>query len=79
VIRQYVEEGRGTFERIARALDQLAAAGFPELQAAVAGYTRERRGRVLALAWPGEIARSLIRLADELEQLAVRLERQEQP
>ena len=77
--REHVEDGRGTFERIARALDQLAAAGFPELQAAVAGYTRERRGRVQGLAWPGEIARSLVRLADELEQLAVRLQRQEQP
>lgn len=76
---QHVEDGAQTFDRIGHACDRLGAAGFPEIQAAVVGYTRERRGRVQASGWPGRIARSLIHLADELEQLVERLQRQEQP
>lgn len=72
--RQHVEDGAHTFDRIGRACDRLGAAGFPEIQAAVVGYTRERRGRVQASGWPGGIARVLIALADELEQLAPLLE-----
>jgi hypothetical protein len=50
---------------------------LPELHAAIAGYTRERRGRVQASACPGEIAGQLIPLADELERLVTRLQRQD--
>jgi DNA-binding MurR/RpiR family transcriptional regulator len=77
--KEHVEDGRETFERIGRACDALGSAGFPALQAAIVGYSRERRGRVQASSWPGEVARSLIRLADELEQVLAQLARQENP
>jgi hypothetical protein len=74
--RQHVEDGRETFERIGRALDALGTDGSPALQAAVAGGARERRGRVQASVSPGRIARELVDLADEPEQLVAQLEEQ---
>lgn len=71
--REQVQDGAVTFERIGRACDQLGAAGYPAIQAAVVGYSRERRGRVQASRWPGRVARQLIHLADELEQLTARI------
>jgi hypothetical protein len=75
--RDHVQDGHETFDRIGRACDELGSAGYPALQAAIAGYARERRGRVQASPWPGAVARSLIHLADGLEHLVARMPRRE--
>lgn len=46
--REHVEDGAEVFQRIGAGCDRIASAGMPEIARAIAGYTRERRGRVQA-------------------------------
>lgn len=63
-----------TLDRIGAALDRIGAAGWPAVQRGLAGYVRERRGRLAPLEYPAEIARELLEAAAELELLAGTLE-----
>jgi len=63
------EAGRPFFDRIGAACDRIAA-HYPEIADAIAGHTRERRGVIGKLAWPGEQARHIMHLADEAERWA---------
>lgn len=75
----HVADAGPTLDRIGNALDRIGAAGWPDLHAALAGYARERRGRLRANELPFEVAGDLLNLADELERLARVLEGKELP
>lgn len=66
-----------TLDRIGAALDRIGAAGWPATHAGLAGYTRERRGRLAPADYPARVARELLELAGEAERLAELLERRD--
>ena len=57
-------------QRLGAQLDRLTAAGFPAIAEALAGFVRERRGRVRAQGMSSDIGRVMIDLMDECERLA---------
>lgn len=70
---QDVIDGQTVIDRIGAAIDRIGRAGWPSIHGALAGYTRERRGRLRAVTGPGrggDIARDLMNLADDAERLA---------
>jgi hypothetical protein len=70
----HVADAQPTIDRIGAALDRIGFAGWPAVDQALAGYTRERRGRLRSNELPFDVARDLLRLADEAERLALVLE-----
>lgn len=71
--RDYEDAGP-TLERIGELLDRIGAAGWPDLHGALAGYVRERRGRVKGTDLPFGPAKDLMDLLAELERLVLVLE-----
>jgi hypothetical protein len=66
---QNVIDGQPTLDRLGKQLQIIGDRGWPELHAALAGYVRERRGRLRASRMPFGVARDLMRFADELNKL----------
>jgi hypothetical protein len=63
-----------TLDRLGKLLQRIGDAGWPDLHGALAGYVRERRGRVTATHLPFGPAKDLMNLVPELERLADILE-----
>lgn len=76
--RDHVADAAPTLDRIGGALDRIGRAGWPAVHAALAGYVRERRGRLARAGrldeLPFDVARDLIDLAGEAEALATLVE-----